>query len=121
MQAIIADEVTHFKKHNLSVAKLAAICSKEKWTTLGRSLARYWSGVFDEEVFYDLYNAQSLNRTMAIDYCRELAYSGENVYLYIMEIHKKKKLDDEFLVGIYRLEAECSGEDIPQMIKHQNI
>lgn len=47
-------------------------------------------GVFDEEVFYDLYNAQSLNRTMAIDYCRELAYSGENVYLYIMEIHKRK-------------------------------
>lgn len=117
VQAIIADEVTHFKKHNLSVAKLAAICSKEKWTTLGRSLARYWSGVFDEEVFYDLYNAQSLNRTMAIDYCRELAYSGENVYLYIMEIHKKKKLDDEFLVGIYRLEAECSGEDIPQIDK----
>lgn len=29
VQAIIADEVTHFKKHNLSVAKLAAICSKE--------------------------------------------------------------------------------------------
>lgn len=34
-----------------------------------------------------------------------------------MEIHKKKKLDDEFLVGIYRLEAECSGEDIPQIDK----
>ncbi len=77
VQAIIADEVTHFKKHNLSVAKLAAICSKENGQLFGRSLARYWSGVFDEEVFYDLYNAQSLNRTMAIDYCRELAYSGE--------------------------------------------
>ena len=65
---------------------------KKNGQLFGRSLARYWSGVFDEEVFYDLYNAQSLNRTMAIDYCRELAYSGENVYLYIMEIHKKKKI-----------------------------
>lgn len=115
-EIIIQEKMSEFKQKNLSLSKLAAICAKEKYSSLGEYFARCWSGNYDENVFIALYDAQPTYRQMALDYCGVLAYSGIDVYEHIMHLQEKRELDDEFMVGIYKIQEECAGDGTPQII-----
>lgn len=116
IEVIIQKKINEFRQRNLSLSKLATICAKEKYVSLGDCLAKYWGEEYDEKVLLILYNAQPLYRGMALDYCRTLAYRGVDVYGHIIHLQEKQKLDDEFMVEIYMIQANCAGENTPQII-----
>ena len=114
-EQLIKTKLEEFRQKNFSIARLASICAKEKWTTLGRWLGIYFSDDYDENILLILYKAQEHRKQMAIDYCRELAVKGVDIYSHISKSQDKVKLDDEFIVQIYRLESCFSGENIPKI------
>lgn len=114
-EQLIKTKLEEFRQKNFSIARLASICAKEKWTTLGSWLGIYFSDDYDENILLILYKAQEHRKLMAIDYCRELAVRGVDIYSHISKLQDKIKLDDEFIVQIYRLESCFSGENIPKI------
>lgn len=115
-EIIIQKKMSEFRQKNLSLSKLAAICAKEKHSSLGDCLARYWGEGYDENVLLALYDAQPAYRYMALDYCSVLAYSGVDVYEHIMHLQEKREFDDKFMARIYRLQSACAGDGTPQII-----
>lgn len=87
-----SEKMSEFRQKNLSLSKLAAICAKEKHSSLGDCLARYWGEGYDENVLLALYDAQPAYRYMALDYCSVLAYSGVDVYEHIMHLQENGNL-----------------------------
>lgn len=100
--AIIA-KIADFKKRGLSLSKLCLICGKEERSTLGVYLADNWDrGFFHSKVFKMLYHSQP-SRQMALDYCRKLSLSDQELFKKTMELDSEIKYDTDFLVELYRI------------------
>lgn len=113
---LIEDEIcaklAEFKAKKYSLGKLAEACAVEKWSNLGKCLAKYWNdGEFDANAFFELLNRQASGQ-MAIDYIGTVLRNDSLQYLRTIDEMKKKKYPPELIAKVYRAEAGVA-EHIP--------
>lgn len=113
-QNLISDKLKEFQELNLDLKVLADICGREKSTSLGGSLALYWKdGEYDRRVFVTLINSQK-SGVMAIDYYQGLASKEAVSFEEVLETANSLKCPDEFITGLYSVQARYAKE-IPKV------
>lgn len=107
-------KVSEFFTKKYNILKLVEICAQIENSTLGMDLALYSdSAMFDETIFEALYHIQQ-SRGMALDYINGMYRRGVDVFCSVKKLRKKLDYNDEFLVGVYRIEA-VFGKGVPRI------
>lgn len=107
--AMIEEEIhkklIEFKKEGYNLKILAEVCAKEKYSSLGKSLAKYWDGgKWDSEVFFVLLSVQE-SGLMAIDYMEKAINGDSLLYKEVIERLEEMNYSREFIAKVYRSEA----------------
>lgn len=111
---IIKDKIIEFRAKNLDIATLAKVCAKQKRSNLGIYIAKFGEEKdFDRCIFKELYQAQD-TRTMALDYCYEIAYSDSETFYKVMDMEDELQYCDTFIAGIYCIQA-IHAKGIPEI------
>lgn len=111
---VIKNKIAEFKGKGLDLSKLASACSLCKASNLGRFLAVYDNDEeFNQNTFEILYNVQD-SKSLSLDYCQGMYAKDKAVFEKVIVQKEKMKFDDNFIVGMYRIQA-INAEDIPMV------
>lgn len=114
VQNLISEKLKEFQSLNLDLKILAYICGQAKSTTLGRNLALYWKNAeYDRNTFITLINSQK-SGVMALDYYQGFALKAAVSFEEVLKTANSLKCSDEFIAGLYRVEA-CYAKNIPKV------
>lgn len=114
VQNLISEKLKEFQSLNLDLKILAYICGQAKSTTLGRNLALYWKNAeYDRNTFITLINSQK-SGVMALDYYQGFALKAAVSFEEVLKTANSLKCSDEFIAGLYRVEA-CYAKDVPKV------
>lgn len=108
----IRNKIIEFNNNELDFYTLAKICSFEDNSYLGRYWALYGT---EEEInlgtFEILYKVKE-QKGMALDYCQGMYLQDKNVFTKVFALKDVLEFNDDFIVGLYRIQA-LNTEEIP--------
>ena len=101
----LRSKIDEFKNKGLNFAKLAEICAIETNSHLGRYWALYGTEKeINLDIFEVLYKAKE-HKGMALDYCQGMYIRDKNVFEKVFSLKDNLEFDDDFIVGLYRIQA----------------
>ena len=113
---IIREKIQEFRQKQLNLGTLAKACACFDRSNLGKYLAMFGEEtLFNQSTFVALYTAQR-SRGIALDYCNAIAGKDPDVFAKAMQLKEKLGFDDNFIVNLYGIQAEYTG-DIPEVDK----
>lgn len=107
-QELIKEMVSEFKENGYDILRLARVCAKQKNSTLGKFLAKYWNqGNWDLSVFIGLLAPQK-SGVMAIDYLNNLQSYEHVCFDSIIDILSKEGYKEEIIAKVYVVETSIT-------------
>lgn len=108
----IKNKIAEFNNAGLDFATLARICSLEDNSCLGRYWALYGTErEINIKIFEILYKVNE-QKGMALDYCQGMYVWDKNVFAKVFTLKDTFKFSDDFIVGLYGIQA-LNTEEIP--------